>query len=331
MHDLINTIVLGIIEGITEFLPVSSTGHLFLAQHGMGIPVDKSPAGQFWKAFGIVIQVGAILAVVVYFRRRITDLVAGRRPTGRSPLGLTRGMTPLEISRMVSAIAGPGSLVGGPGARAMPEEDVAAADAFLSPAQRWHALLMVGVATLPIYAVGLFVGKISDRIEEHPAAIAAALVIGGVIMLVIERLPIHVTTERMEDITWKQALAIGCTQILAAVFPGTSRSAATIMPGLAAGLSRPAATEFSFFLAIPAMFAACGYKLLKWIKTNHPNVDQLILMGVGTVVAFMVAWVVIAAFMNYIRRHTFTGFAVYRIIFGGLVLAWALTLHGGHR
>jgi len=182
---------------------------------------------------------------------------------------------------------------------------------------------MIILATLPILVTGLFVGKVSEKLEEHPSAIALALLIGGVIMIAIEWLPIGVTTRRMEDITWRQALLIGCCQILAALFPGTSRSAATIMPGLAAGLSRPAATEFSFFLAIPAMFAACGYKLLKYAKDNHPDTNQLLLLAVGTVVSFMVAWVVIAGFMAYIRRHTFVSFGWYRIAFGAAVLVWA--------
>ena len=109
MSDLVNTILLGIVEGITEFLPVSSTGHLFLVQHLMGLPVDDTPQGQFWKAFGIVIQIGAIFAVVIYFRKRIMDLLVGSDAAGRRGAGrrLARGMTPLEVSRMVSAIAGP--------------------------------------------------------------------------------------------------------------------------------------------------------------------------------------------------------------------------------
>ena len=329
MHDLIKTIVLGVIEGVTEFLPVSSTGHLFLVQHWMGLPVDESPEGQFWKAFGIVIQIGAILAVVVYFRRRIIDLLV-RRPSLGGAARLSRGMTPLEVSRMVSAIAGPGATVAGPGAKPMLDYEVKAADASLTNSQRWHTIQMIVLATAPVLATGLVVGKIAEKLEEHPAAIALALLIGGAIMFVIERLRINVTTDRMERISWQQALVIGCCQILAALFPGTSRSAATIMPGLAVGLSRPAATEFSFFLAIPAMFAACGYKMLKWVKKNHPNGDQVLLMGIGTLVSFMVAWVVIAAFMNYVRRHSFVSFALYRIVFGALVLAWAFTLHKGH-
>lgn len=146
------------------------------------------------------------------------------------------------------------------------------------------------------------------------------LLIGGVVMIIVELIPTNVTTRRIERITWKQSLLIGFVQILAAVFPGTSRSAATIMGGMVAGLSRPAAAEFSFFLAIPAMFAACGYSLLKWLKNAHPTAQEILLMIIGTLVSFLVAYAVIAVFMGYIKRHNFIPFAIYRILLGGLVL-----------
>jgi undecaprenyl-diphosphatase len=185
------------------------------------------------------------------------------------------------------------------------------------------------VATVPVLAAGLAVKIVSEKLEESPVAIAAALGIGGVLMWIIEKLPIKVTSKKMENITLRQALIIGFCQILAATFPGTSRSASTIMSGIAAGVSREAATEFSFFLAIPAMFAACGYKLLKWMKDNHPDGKQLMLMGVGTFVSVLVAWVVIAGFMNYIRKLTFVGFAIYSILFALFVLGfWWHSTHG---
>jgi undecaprenyl-diphosphatase len=157
---------------------------------------------------------------------------------------------------------------------------------------------------------------------ENDRNVGWALLIGGIIMILIEVIPTNVTTRRIERVTWKQALGIGVAQIFAAVFPGTSRSAATIMGGMLAGLSRPAAAEFSFFLAIPAMFAACGYSLLKWVKNEnaHPSWQQGLLLTIGTLVSFLVAYAVIAGFMTYIRRHSFIPFALYRIAFGGLVL-----------
>jgi undecaprenyl-diphosphatase len=139
-------------------------------------------------------------------------------------------------------------------------------------------------------------------------------------MVIIELLPTNVTTRRIERVTWKQALGIGLAQILAAVFPGTSRSAATIMGGMLAGLSRPAAAEFSFFLAIPAMFAACSFSLLKWLRNAHPTPHEILLMIIGTLVSFLVAYAVIAVFMGYIKRHNFIPFAIYRIVLGIVVL-----------
>jgi undecaprenyl-diphosphatase len=316
LTDLIKTILLGILEGITEFLPVSSTGHLFLAMKWLNLNAEEP----FWQAFGIVIQIGAIFAVVIYFRRRIIDLLVGTK----RPSNFARTMPMHQIDQAAWALTGSalaGKTVSGPGAEAMSKEAVAKADAYLTKAQRWHAIMMVAVATAPVLAAGLFVKKVSERLESQPVAIALALLIGGVIMFVIEKLRLRVTAERMEQITLRQALIIGFCQILAATFPGTSRSASTIMAALTCGVSRGAATEFSFFLAIPAMAAACGYKMLKWVKENNPDGHQLWLMFVGTAVSFVVAWVVIAGFMSYIRKHNFIAFALYRIAFAVVILA----------
>lgn len=324
MDDLIKTILLGVLEGITEFLPVSSTGHLFLAQPALG----ADPEDPFWKAFGIVIQIGAIFAVVIYFRRRILDLLLG----GKKPSYFAKTMPRHEIDQAAWALTGSavaGKVVAGPGVEPMTKEDVEKADSYLTKQQRKHAVLMIILATVPVLAVGLVVKNISEKLEEKPLAIAAALGIGGIIMFAIEKMRIKITSQRMEHITVRQAIIIGVCQILAATFPGTSRSASTIMSAMACGVSRPAATEFSFFLAIPAMFAACGYKMLKWVKENHPDGHQLMLMGVGTFVSFVVAWVVIAGFMNYIRKHTFIGFAIYRVLFALFVIGiWWKTTHG---
>lgn len=334
MNDLIKTILLGVVEGVTEFLPVSSTGHLFLVQGWLGLDA-KDP---FWKAFGIVIQIGAILAVLLYFRKRIVDLLVGTR----RPSQFARTMPRHELDQAAWALTGAklkvsnaeltgaamaGHAVSGPGAAPMTEAQVDKVDSYLTKEQRFHAIKMIAIATFPVLAAGLFVSKVSEKLEEHPAAIAAALIVGGVIMFAIEKIRIRAKAERMENITLRQAIIIGVCQILAATFPGTSRSAATIMSALACGVARPAATEFSFFLAIPAMFAACGYKLLKWLKDDRPDAHQLMLMAVGTTVSFLVAWVVIAGFMNYIRKHNFVVFALYRIAFGVVVLiaTWRAT------
>lgn len=320
MGDIIIAILLGIIEGLTEFLPVSSTGHLFLCKElGLRIGDDK-----FIDSFLIFIQVGAITAVVVYFRQRILDLILGRRaagePAGGGGARGRRGMTPLEISQAVAA---------GPGLKSMTRTEVAAADAKLTPTERWRTLVTIMVATVPVLLVGYFAGDWIEAFAFAPGrarwVIAAALIVGGMLMMVIEATRRGGGgTRAIEDVSLFQAIVIGCIQILAVLFPGTSRSAATIMGGLVAGLSRAAAAEFSFFLAIPAMFAACSYKFYKWIKTTDPTADQIMIFGVGTVVSFLVAWVVIAAFMNYIRRYSFVPFALYRIALGGIVVLWIL-------
>lgn len=267
MSDLLKSILLGIVEGITEFLPISSTGHLLLCQRWMGIDLENHP---FWKLFTIVIQFGAILSVLIYFRHRIVTLIAN---------GLSRGKR--------------------------------------SRRPFWVILL----GTLPVLVIGFALTDWIDANMDKPWIIVAAIGLGGILMIVAEHFPHRGHTDRLEDMTYPQAIFIGFCQVLAAIFPGTSRSAATIIGGLFAGLSRPAAAEFSFFLAIPAMAAASGYKLLKadqdLLRTHY------LALIVGTVVSFLVAWASIAFLMRFIRNHTFTPFALYRILLAGIV-AWVL-------
>ena len=275
MHDLLKAIILGIVEGVTEFLPISSTGHLVICQKWLGVDLETDP---FWKLFAIFIQIGAIASVVVYFRRRIMDLILGRS----APQA-----TPLEISAGARGTSLPVAF------------------------KRSHALMMIVVGSLPL-AIAYFANRWAEKNLESPLMIAGALGIGGVLMILIEAFRPAVTTAHIEEMSWKQALGIGLAQIVAALFPGTSRSAATIMGGEIAGLSRAAATEFSFYLAIPAMSAACAFSLIKHrASLDAGHITTLI---VGTVVSFLVAWGVIAAFMSYIRRHSFVPFAVYRIV-----------------
>ena len=274
MADLLVVILLGIVEGLTEFLPVSSTGHLLLCEHLLKLDLDGNP---FWKMFTVVIQIGAIAAVVVYFRARIVEL-------------LKRGQD--------------------------------------TPQGRPTPLMGVIVGTVPVLIIGYVIHKWVEAHLEKPLPVALALGIGGAIMLAIELLRPTVRTERVEDMTWTQAFSIGFFQILAVAFPGTSRSAATIIGGMSIGCSRQTAAEFSFFLAIPAMAAACGYKFLKGTKemlhaqnfSAHEFMGQMVLLTIGTIVSFLVAWVVIAAFMSYIRRRSFIPFAVYRLILAAVVL-----------
>lgn len=305
MPDLLVAIILGIVEGVTEFLPVSSTGHLLLVQRWMGINLEDG----FWNMFTVVIQIGAIAAVVVYFRKRIQGLLTGKTE---------RVLTPLEISANARAVAqaaaaGPGSV------DASADPDMFGDDTPVTAAQRGHAVLMIVLASTPL-VIAFLADRWADENMQSRWMVPLALIVGGVLMLVIEWLPLNTTTRRIERITWKQALGIGFAQVLAALFPGTSRSAATIMAGLVAGLSRPAAAEFSFFLAIPAMGAACAYKLLRFLRHGVPPANQVLLLVIGTLVSFLVAWVVIAGFMGYIRRHSFAPFAIYRIVLGVIVL-----------
>jgi undecaprenyl-diphosphatase len=347
LPDLLKAIVLGIVEGVTEFLPISSTGHLLLCERWMGIDLERD---RLWKTFAIFIQIGAIAAVAVYFRRRILDLLLGRAEGKRTPLEISaaagvgaaaRGATTAAAASpgVGPGASGPMSAANAVGTRHDPaggfvvDYQSALDEDLITPAQRVNAILMILLATAPVLIVAFLIKETTedaqgrdwiDRNMSSPWVVPAALLIGGVAMLVIEWLPTSVTTRRIERITWKQALGIGVAQILAAVFPGTSRSAATIMGGMLAGLSRDAAAEFSFFLAIPAMSAACGYALLKWMKDASPTTAEMLLMLIGTLVSFLVAWAVIAAFMRYIRRRNFIPFAVYRIALGLVVLliAW---------
>jgi undecaprenyl-diphosphatase len=309
MPDLLKAIILGIVEGVTEFLPVSSTGHLLLCERWMGI--DLEAPNSMWKTFAIFIQIGAIFAVVVYFRRRILDLLMGKSEGARTPLEISQAARATSTARPVQAALSMGQTQ---------DYQTALDEDLITPAQRLNAVAMIILATLPVLVVGFLTHDWIEANMENDRNVGWALLVGGVAMILIEVIPTNVTTRRIERITWKQALGIGVAQILAAVFPGTSRSAATIMGGMVAGLSRPAAAEFSFFLAIPAMFAACGYALLKWVKNAHPRSHEILLMIIGTLVSFLVAYAVIAVFMSYIRRHNFIPFALYRIALGALVL-----------
>lgn len=253
--------LLGIVEGITEFLPVSSTGHLILAGDLLGFNDDRA------KTFEIAIQLGAILAVLWLYRDRIRENIVG-----------------LSLSRTARNF--------------------------------W---LNLGIAFVPAAAVGFLAHKWIKAHLFNPVTVAAALVAGGIAILVIERVVRPPRTPDVEGVSIRQALGIGLAQCLS-LFPGVSRAGATIMGGLVGGLSRKAATEFSFFLAIPTMFAAVGYDLYK--NRAFISSADVPLFAVGFVTAFVSALVVVRAFVGFVSRRDFTPFAVYRIVFGLLVLAY---------
>lgn len=261
---LIKAFLLGIVEGLTEFLPISSTGHLILAGDLLDFNDDKA------QVFTVAIQLGAILSVCWEYRARLINVARdwGTRRANRFVLNLC-------------------------------------------------------VAFLPAAILGLLFIKTIKYYLFHPLPVAIALVTGGVLILWAERREHRIEVENVDDMNWKHALKIGCAQCLALI-PGTSRSGATIIGGLLSGLSRKAAAEFSFFLAIPIMFAATFYDVYKHREFLHS--DDLGMFVVGSIAAFISALIAIRGFIRYVSHHDFTLFAWYRIGFGLIVL---LTAHFG--
>jgi undecaprenyl-diphosphatase len=266
--SLWTAVILGIVEGLTEFIPVSSTGHLILAGQLLQFH------GPVAKTFDVVIQLGAILAVVWLYRLRFKALMplAGWRKFTRTSQGL-KGL---------------------------------------------RGCLLLGLTTLPALLVGKFAYGSIKAYLFNPLTVAGALIAGGVAILLIEKMAHRAHVKEVDGITLKQALGVGIAQCLA-LFPGVSRSGATIMGGLMIGFDRKVAVEFSFFLAIPTMFAATGYDLLK--NLHSLSAADLPLFLVGFITAFFSALIVIKAFLGYVSKHDFSGFAYYRIVFGLLVLA----------
>jgi undecaprenyl-diphosphatase len=266
--DAIKTVVMGVVEGITEFLPVSSTGHLIVTGELIGF--EAGPARkEFRDLFEVVIQLGAILAIVVLYRARLLQLARD----------LLRGD--------------------------------AAARGFL---------VNLLLAFLPAAVVGLALNKYVEKYLMNSATVAAALAVGGLAIILIERRHPQPRHSDLERLPARTALAIGFCQCLSVVLPGTSRAAATILGGMLLGVERKVATDFSFILAIPVMFAASGYKLWKDREVLAANHDHIAVLALGFVVSFVVAWAAVAWLLRYIANHTFTAFGWYRIG-AGLVIA----------
>lgn len=259
---LLKALVLGVVEGLTEFLPISSTGHLILAGDLLGFNDEKA------KVFEIVIQTGAMFAVVWEYRERF----------GRVLVGLARDRA----------------------------------------AQRFALNLVV--AFIPAAALGLAFSKPIKAYLFHAVPVALAFVIGGLVILWVEKRQRRATVENVDDMTWRDALKVGIAQAFALI-PGTSRSGATIVGGMLFGLSRRAATEFSFFLAVPTLIAAGAYDF--WKNRTLFNSGDLGIFVVGSVAAFVSAFLCVRWLLRYIASHDFTPFAWYRIVFGTVVLATA--------
>ncbi|MFY9791537.1 MAG: undecaprenyl-diphosphate phosphatase [Candidatus Sulfotelmatobacter sp.] len=297
MNDYLLSLVLGIVEGLTEFLPVSSTAHLRISEALLHISLSDG----YWKMYTIVIQLGAILCLPVYFRDRIAKFIStfprgerGDRNALTHPLGLT----------MVAFV----------------------------------------VTAIPAFLLTKVIGKHLESLT----IMGTALLVGGIVMWIVDAMNSkseaagpsagggRIHTWKMESMSLAQAVWIGACQILSAVFPGTSRSMSTIAAGQIAGMSRASALEFSFFLSIPTMVTATCYDLLKSLRGKGENpigVSQIdahgwIVLAIGFVVSYIVAYASVAWFMAYVRKRGFAPFAIYRIILGGLVLAFASRLAG---
>ncbi len=292
MNPYIQSLLLGIVEGLTEFLPVSSTAHLRLAEAIMHIPLDDA----YWKMYTIVIQLGAIVALCLLFLGRIVGFL---RTFPKGENGDRTWLThPISLT-----------------------------------------LIAFAVTSVP----ALLLHKWSEKNLGSIRTMALALLIGGVVMWVVDARSTRYepSTIHVEEMTLWQAIWIGLCQTLSAIFPGTSRSMSTIAAGQLVGLDRPSALEFSFLLSIPTMIAATAWDLLKEI---HPSKsaqasgvaaahvvmtsDRWIVLLIGLVVSFIVALGVVEWFLQWVRKHGFTAFAVYRILLGAALLLWGSKLLG---
>ncbi|WP_445681368.1 undecaprenyl-diphosphate phosphatase [Radicibacter daui] len=259
--DYLNDAILGVIEGITEFLPISSTGHLLIAEHWLGARSDT---------FNVVIQAGAILAVTIIYWKRIVSLLLGwRNPENRAYAGK------LIVAFLITAV------------------------------------------------LGLIAKKLGFKLPETIQPIAWALIIGGFWMIAAERIAARFPDRK--EVTWTVAIVVGVAQIIAGIFPGTSRSAATIFAAMLTGTSnRAAATEFAFLVGIPTMYAASGYELFSQFRHNEMQADWTGL-GIAFVVSTITAFIAVKWLLGFIQTHRFTSFAIYRILFGAALLGLAAT------
>ena len=257
--DNLQSIIVAIVEGITEFLPISSTGHMIITERLLHLPKDDV----FIKLFTVAIQLGAILSVVVLYWRKFFDFT------------------------------------------------------------RWQFYLKLIVAVIPALGIGFLLNDFIDKLLEKPLPVAITMLLGGFVLLFIDNSFKNRWIEKERSITYTKGFIIGLWQCIALI-PGVSRSAASIIGGMQQGLTRKLAAEFSFFLAVPTMAAATGYKLLKTFKTN-PEIlkdkHNLTLLAIGNLVAFVVALLAIKFFITYLQKYGFKVFGWYRIIVGGILIA----------
>lgn len=270
LWDVVQSIILGVVEGLTEFLPISSTGHLIITSHWLGFQ-DRPGA----NTFVVAIQAGAILAVCWYYRQLIVQLLLG----------------------------------------------------FWKPGPERRLVINTLIAFFPAVVIGVMIAHIIEAWLFNVGTVATMLILGGVILLWIEKRPNHEPrTMTMADMTWKQALGVGVAQCFAMI-PGTSRSGATIVGGLLLGLSRKVATEFSFFLGIPTILGATVYDLWRNRASFLAGEMDIGLLLIGLVVSFISALIVVKWLIGYVSRHDYQPFGWYRIVFGivlwiGCALGW---------
>lgn len=254
--NILHVTILAIIEGITEFLPISSTGHMVITSAILGIEDDK-----FVKLFEVAIQLGAIMAVVVLYWKKFFDF------------------------------------------------------------KNWAFYAKLLVAVIPALIFGKLFDDAIDEILGKPAVIATVLLLGGIILLFVDKWFQNTDIQEEKDIDYLKAFKIGAYQCLAVMFPGLSRSAATIIGGMQQGLTRSMAADFSFFLAVPTMAAATGYKLLKYVKSEGAlSSNQIQSLAIGNVIAFLVAILAIRFFIGVLTKYGFKFFGYYRIILGATIL-----------
>jgi len=279
-------VILGIVEGLTEFLPVSSTGHLILVGHALGFTGDMAANAE------ISIQLGAILAVVAYERNKLKTL-------------LSRASD--EQVELRNSLTGPSA--------AAPWSDVIRHSMIAHP-HLWF-LLGLGAAFLPAGLIGF---ATHGWIKAHlfsPQTVAITSIFGGLVILSVEARPTQSRVQRLEQVGLRNAVFIGLAQC-ASLIPGMSRSGSTIIGGLLVGLDRKVATEYSFFLALPTLIIATCYQM--WKSRGLFHADDYVALVIGLLVSFIVAWIVIAAFLTFVKRHTLRPFAYYRILMGIVVL-----------
>ena len=271
MLEYFKAILFGIVEGITEWLPISSTGHLILLEKFIQLNVTEA----FYELFQVVIQLGAIGAVLVLFFHKL------------NPFSFKK----TDIQKK----------------------------------NTWILWLKVVIAVLPSAVLGLLFDDLLDQYLYNYIVVSLMLIVYGIAFLVVEKkVGQNLKIRDVQDIDYKTAFLIGAFQCLSLI-PGTSRSGATILGALLLGVSRSAGAEFSFFLAIPTMLGASALKLLKFLlEGNLPTQNELMILLIGCVVSFLVSVLVIRALMDFVRKHSFAPFGVYRIVLGGAVLAWFL-------